>query len=159
MTNLLPRPQQNLAEWAAVYVPVAHIEQVQRIVQYLGTSEGSNFDWLPELTVCGTLYTQDDINAARITLLELSKSTHRNVIKVTLDDVARLWWLSRVYEIYGDAHQQRHQPNAYQTYMRLLKDVKPFMLIIKQEILRTLLMQHTNAVRAYQPAKGFTHHE
>lgn len=144
MSNLLlNRPQQDLGEYAGVYVPVAHHQQLALMLDDLRANSYANLRYLSNLPIVGTLYIATDITKAEHTIYLLkSYGQHAHV---TLDDVARIWWLHKVYDVYSKGNA-RNMPNPYSVYMRLLRDIKPFMLALKQDILRALLLNHTRAV-------------
>lgn len=144
MTHLLlNRPQQDLGEYAGVYVPVSHNAAVVAMAQDMLMNDGAVLSYLRDHAVKDTLYTDKDIAHAQRTaslILNYGQSA-----QVTLDDISRVWWLTKVYETYSAAHR-RNMPNPYAIYTRLLRDVKPFMLALKQDIIRALLLNHTRMV-------------
>lgn len=140
---VLSRPVQDLDEWAAVHVPV--LPHLYKFCEKLNGS-GMQLDFhgaMPltqlrdQASYYNSLYCMPDV----VRVKSLIESVLDHTARITLDDVAHIWWMTKIY--YFITKSDSSSAKAYELYTNLLREIKPFILNYKKEATRSLLVAFT----------------
>lgn len=139
----LNRPVQDLDEWAAVHVPV--LPQLYKLCEKLNGIH-SQYEYQGALPLTQlhsqaayyhSLYSMDDV----VRVQSLINGVLEHSASITLDDVAHVWWMTKIY--YFITKSDSSSAKAYELYTNLLREIKPFILNYKKEATRSLLVAFT----------------